>query len=291
MGAPAGAPSDTAARAFAPFLERHLPYSRLRVVNIPGDAGLAGFRALARADPSGMTFGWVVTPVLPARMVDRPEAGNLLDRLRLIGAVAKEPIAFVSSANSPLASAADLVGRSADDAAAVPLATPPAGSPPHLAALRLQALAGTTLNIVAFPSAAAARQAALSRHAAAAALGLGDAVDCLRNGTLTGLGIAARNRPRAFPDIAPLREGGLQLSAVIHRGLAAPYGCPEDLAGQLRMALQSAVADPEYQAAADAGGFAGAFLDGPAWTAQAAAERAELAALWVDTPWLPSGVG
>ena len=118
-------------------------------------------QALAQAEPTGATLGWVATPTLPARMVDRG-ADDLLRRITLLGAVQKEPIAIVSPAATPLGSVQDIVARAADDAEAVPLGTPPPGSPPHLAALRLQALAGTRLNIVAFPSAAAARQAAVA---------------------------------------------------------------------------------------------------------------------------------
>ena len=77
------------------------------------------------------------------------------------------------------------------------------------------------LNIVAFPSAAAARQAAVSGNVAAAALGLSNAIGDLREGRLVGLGIAAANRADAFPDMPPLRDSGLDLSAVIRRGLAA----------------------------------------------------------------------
>ena len=53
---------------------------------------------------------------------------------------------------------------------AVPIGTPAAGSPPHLAALRLQLLTQTRLNIVTFPSAPAARQAVVAGNVVAAAL-------------------------------------------------------------------------------------------------------------------------
>ena len=293
VGSAAGAPPDQAARAFAPFLERHLPHIRLAIVNLPGDAGLAAFRALADASPDGGTLGWLSTPTLPARSVDRPGAETLPARLRLLGSVSREPITFVSSpdAELPLTTAQDLVRFSAENATAVPLATPPAGSPPHLAALRLQAMVGTRLNIVTFPSAAAARQAALSHHVAAAVLGLGDAIEALRAGTLTGLGIAAKTRADAFPDMPLLRESGLKFSAVIRRGLAAPAALPAELGASIASALQAVTADPEFRAQADSAGFVVAWLDGAGWTSQTAADRTDLAALWRSEPWLASAGG
>ena len=291
VGAPPGRGSDPSARAFAPFLERHLRQTRVAVLNRPGEAGLTAMRLLADASPAGLTIGWIASPTLPARMVDRPEAAGLLDRLRLIGAVQKEPIVFVSAPDSKLQSARDLVQRAGSDPAAMPLGTPPEGSAGHLAALRLQALAGTRLNIVAFPSSAAARQAAQAGNVAAAALGLADALEGLRAGSLSGLGIATQRRSNAFPAVAPLRESGLVLSATILRGIAAPAGLPEEVAAALAAALRGITADPEYLTAGDESGFVPRLIDGAAWAALVSEEQTQLAAIWADSPWIIAAAG
>jgi tripartite-type tricarboxylate transporter receptor subunit TctC len=290
VGAQPGSASDRQARAFAPFLERHLPHTEIGLTNLPGEAGLVAYRALAEADPSGRLLGWVSTPVLPARMIDRG-GGGLMDRLRLLGATEVEPIAFVSPAASPLVTAQDIIRRSDENADAVPLGTPPAGSAPHLAALRLQAVSGTHLNIVAFPSTAAARQAVIARNVAAAALGLADAIGALRDGKLVGLGVAMRDRANAFPDMPPLYDLGIELFAPIRRGLAAPALIPAEVAERIADAMQEVVADPEFLAEAEDAGFIATWLDGAAWTAQALQERSELAQLWHASPWLSEGTG
>ena len=279
-----------AARSFVPFLARHLPDIGFDVRNVHGGAGLDAAQALAQAAPSGATLGWAVTPTLPARVVDRG-ADDLMQHILLLGAVEREPIAFVSAAATPLGSVQDIIGRSAEDADAVPLGTPPPGSPPHLATLRLQALAGTRLNIVAFPSANAARQAAVSGNVAAAALGLSNAIGDLREGHLMGLGIAADNRAQAFPDMPVLRDSGIDLSAVIRRGLAAPAGLPADQVARLRRALELVANDPEFSDQANAIGFLATWIDGADWTATATAEQRELAELWATEPWLQEGAG
>ena len=66
--------------SFAPFLARHLPFTDIDVRNIPGGAGLAAAQALAEAAPTGAVLGWVATPTLPARMVDRG-ADDLMQRI------------------------------------------------------------------------------------------------------------------------------------------------------------------------------------------------------------------
>jgi tripartite-type tricarboxylate transporter receptor subunit TctC len=288
IGAKPGTASDAMARAFIPFLERHLSGVEFRVVNLPGSTGLAALRELARAEPTGTVLGWVATPTLPARMVDH-SADDLLQQISLVGAVEKEPIAIVSPAATPLNSVQDIVAKAAEDADAVPLGTPPPGSPPHLAALRLQALAGTRLNIIAFPSAGAARQAAIAGNVAAAALGLSNAIGDLREGRLAGLGIATMNRADAFPDLPPLRDSGLDLSALIRRGLAVPAGVPDAVLSRLNAALRATADDPAFHDLAKDGGYAVGWRDGASWTAEADAERIELAKLWTTEPWLQEG--
>ena len=288
VGAKPGSPVDGLARAFLPLLARQLPAANLAVSNLPGEAGLIAIQALAQAEPTGTTLGWVATPTLPARMVDRG-ADDILQRVTLIGAVEKEPIAVVSPAASPLGSVQDIIARSAEDADAVPFGTPPPGSAPHLAALRLQALAGARLNIVAFPSATAACQAAVAGNIAAAALGLSYAIADLREGRLAGIGIAAKKRADAFPEMPPLRDSGMELSAVIRRGLAAPTGLSEPARRRLVTALQGVVEDLEFHQHADASGIAPTWRDGAAWTAEAESQRTELAQLWATEPWLQEG--
>ncbi len=119
------------------------------------------------------------------------------------------------------------------------LATPPAGSPPHLAALRLQELAQTRLNIVTFPSAAAATQAVLAANVSAAALGLSNVIDSLRDGRLSAIGIAAGHRFGLLPDIPVLDEAGIPLAAFIGRGVAVPVGTPANLVDAMVAAMRA----------------------------------------------------
>jgi tripartite-type tricarboxylate transporter receptor subunit TctC len=149
-------------------------------------------------------------------------------------------------------------------------------------------LAGTRLNIVTFPSAAAARQAAVGGNVAAAVLGMADVIDDLREGRLAGLGIAAEDRAGALPDLPALNEAGLKLEASITRGLAAPAGLPDEVAEHLAAALQAVVADAAFREHAEASGFQVVWIDGAAWTAMAEEERARLASLWATEAWLQS---
>ncbi len=279
VGAAAGSPEDHAARAFAPFLARHLPGTRIALVNMAAHDGLAACHALLDAPPDGSTLLWGVTPTLPAQCL-AGEEGALLDSIAFLAAVRREPVAFVSPALSRLATTRDLLRAADARGPALPLATPHAGSPPHLAALQLQAISQTPLVIVPFPSAFAARQAVRAGTACAAALTLSDAIDDLREARLVGLGITASSRVDVFPDIAPMADAGLALTITVLRGLAARSGLPDATQRRLLDALLGIAADPEFVGEADANGFLVASLDGSAWSAAARSDRDKLSALW-----------
>jgi putative tricarboxylic transport membrane protein len=290
LGFAAGTGADRIARDFGDFLAQHLIGTDLAVTNLPGDAGRTMLAALGDATSNGTTLGWVVTPTLPARIIDRGEP-SLGQRIRLLGQVEREPIAFVSPSNDPAKSIQDIIQRAGDDADAVPLGTPPAGSPPHLAALRLQVLAQTQLNIVTFPSAAAARQAVLAGNVSVAALGLAEAIGDIRDGNLAAIGIAARRRFGLLPDTPVLDEAGIPLSAFIRRGIGVPAGISAEAMGILVEAMRAVAQDEAFREQAEAQGYYAAWADGPTWAAQMQTEQDALAKLWETNPWLSSSGG
>jgi tripartite-type tricarboxylate transporter receptor subunit TctC len=290
LGFPEGSGPDKVARDFVGFLAPHLPTIDLSLRNLPGSAGRTMLAALGDATPNGATIGWVLTPTLPARVIDRAEP-SLNQKIQLIGEVEREPVAFVSPSTDPANSVQDIIQRASDDADAVPLGTPPAGSPPHLAALRLQVLAQTQLNIVTFPSPAAARQAVLAGNVSAAALGLSEAIGEIRNGNLTAIGIAAGRRFGLLPDAPILDEGGIPLAAFIRRGIAVPVGTPADLIAALIDGMRAVVLDDAFREQAEANGYYASWSEGPEWLKQMQAEQTELAKLWETNPWLSSSGG
>lgn len=290
LGLRAGSVLERAARGFFDTLAPHLPGTDITLTNLPGDAGRTMLAALGNAAADGATAGWVITPTLPARMIDRSEP-SLGQRIQLLGQVERQPIAFVSRSDDPATTIQDIIERAGDDADAVPMGTPPAGSPSHLAALRLQVLAQTQLNIVTFPSSAAALEAVLDGNVSVAALGASEAIGPLRDGSLSAIGIAARRRFGLLPDTPVLDEGGIPLSAFIHCGIGLPAGTPAELIAPLAEAVKAAVNEAALHEQAEAGGYYAKWVDGPDWLAQMRIEQTELTKLWETNPWLLSSSG
>ncbi|HVY13925.1 MAG TPA: tripartite tricarboxylate transporter substrate binding protein [Rhodopila sp.] len=293
VGVPAGSVNDRIARDFAQCFGRHLG-AEVDPVSRPGNGGYTMLTGLADAPPpkeaTTGAIGWVMTPTLAARAIDRGDP-SLLDRIRLVGQVEREPIAFVTQADKPADSVQDIIRRASDDADAVPLATPLPGSPAHLTALRLQGLAQTRLNIVTFPSPAAARQALVAGNVSAAALNLSEVIGSIQDGTLSALGITAHRRLGLLPDTPVLDEAGIPLRAFVHRGIGVPAGTPQPVIDRLATTLQAVAADEAFQRQAEQSGCYVAWADGAAWTRRMQAEAAMLRDLWRTDPWLASSGG
>jgi len=278
-GGAADSPADIAARSFAPFLERHLPRIRVEVENRPGAAGVVAYRRVASAPADGTVLGWVSTPALPARCIELGDR-SLMRRLLLLGTVAKEPIAIVAPATESLRTMADLMRVAASE----PVAVTAPGSPAYLAALRLQHITGVPFDLLTFPTGTAVRQATASGNVAAGILPLSEAAAGLREEHLVPLGVASL-KAEAFPDWPTLVDQGIRLSAWIYRGVAAPSGLPAARVARIGAALQSAVADPEFQAQSDGDGILPYYISGQDWAERIAAEEAEIARLWSIRPW------
>lgn len=280
VGAPPGSAPDRWTRGVAPFLERAWPRVAITVRNHPGRAGMEALALVAEARPDQKLVGVLTTPLLLARAVEAGEVSPL-ERVAPLAAVIEESMVLVGS---PTSGPQDIAALKALGERGT-LGTPPAGSAAHFAAMRLTGR--MELARLAFPSAAAARQAAGSGHVAAAMLALPDAIAALRDGKLIGLGVAAARRSALLPDTLTLREQGVDLVASAQRGFALSPGATEGFRTALLGALETMATDQDFATQAEGLGQAPRFLGPDAWGRVLARADGELRRLWAEEPWLP----
>ncbi|MGG5808323.1 tripartite tricarboxylate transporter substrate-binding protein [Falsiroseomonas sp. CW058] len=279
VGAPAGTPTDLWARGAAPFLERRLPRLAVAVRNLPGRGGLEAVAQLLAAPADAKAIAVITTPALLVRAIEAGEAPPS-GRVVPLASLVEEPVVLVAGHAGP----ADLGAlRALGDRATI--GTPPPGTAAHVASLRFDGK--LDLPRLAFPSAMAARQAALSGHVAAAVIGLPEAIQGLREGRLTGLGLAAPRRSALLPDLPTLREQGVDLVALAQRGFAvAPTAAP-DWRATLVAAIEAVAADPDFVEHCAGTGQSPRFQGPEAWARQLDRVDAELRQRWQQEPWLP----
>lgn len=273
-----GAPADRWARAMAPFLERAWPRQPIKIINMPGRRGLDALAELAMAGDR-LTVGVLTTPLLLARAVEASEPSPLA-RLMPLAALIEEPVVVVAAPGG-----VPSLDALRDGAPGAAIGTPPAGTGAHLAGVRLAERAGMPL--LAFPSAAAARQAAAAGHVAAAALTLPEAIGLLRENRLVALGVAASRRTPLLPELPTLREAGLEAMGATRRGFALAHGAPPAWRDRLLAGLEALAEDPDLAAQCAETGQVPRFLGREAWGALLARQDEELRRRWREDPWLP----
>lgn len=270
------------ARGIAPFLERAWPRQPVTLRRVAERGGLAVAAELAAAGERRVV-GVLTTPSLLSRAIEA-EAPSPLGRIAPLAALVEEPVLLVAAPGA----AADLDAlRAAPPGMAI--GSPPAGTGAHLTALRL----GDRLErpVLVFPSAAAARQAAMAGHVAAATLTLPDAVQSLREERLSAIGLAAARRSALLPDLPTLRESGLELLGATRRGFALSPQADPAWRGKLLAGLERLGADPDLAAHGAENGQLPRFLGPEAWGSLLARQDQELRRRWQDAPWVPRRAG
>jgi tripartite-type tricarboxylate transporter receptor subunit TctC len=275
----AGSAVDRWTRGIVPFLERAWPRQPLTVRNQPGRRGLDALAELVAAPAPFKTIGVLTTPLLLARAIETGEASPL-ERIAPLAALVEEPVVLVAAPGT----VNDLEGLRASPPG-TSFATPPPGTGAHLAGLQLAERAG--LSLLAFPSAAAARQAAASGHVAAATLTLPDAIGFLRDNKLVALGVASTRRSPLLPELPTLRESGLELLGATRRGFALHPQAPAAWRDWLLAGLERLAADPDLATHCAESGQVARLLGATAWTRLLSRQDEELRRRWREEPWLP----
>ena len=273
---PAGSQTDRWVRDMAPFLERVWPRQTLNLRNKSGRGGLEAMEALVRG---GRAIGVLITPVLLSRAIELDEPSPL-DRVAALAALIEEPVVLVAAPGGT-ADVETLRSGPADAA----IGTPPPGTGAHVTAMRLAERLGRP--VLAFPSAAAARQAAAAGHVAAAALTLPDVIAWLREDKLQALGVASTQRSPLLPDTPTLRESGLELLGATRRGFAIPPDAPPEWRAWLLGGLEKLAADPDLTAHCAENGQVPRFLGPEPWGILLRRQEEELRRRWREEPWLP----
>ncbi|MCB1866357.1 MAG: hypothetical protein KDG50_13125 [Chromatiales bacterium] len=99
---------DAYARLIAPFLEKHLPGSRVVVRNVPGAGHIIGANQVYAAKPDGLTLVTFNTGLIYAQLLEREGVRFDLARMGWIGKAAADPRVLLVSTAAPFHTVADL---------------------------------------------------------------------------------------------------------------------------------------------------------------------------------------
>lgn len=252
----AGGPTDVIGRLVAERLS-DIFGQQVYVENIPGAGGNLGVETGKRAAPDGYTIvavstGFIVNPSLYPKIDYDP-----LKDFSPISLVAASPNIVVVHPSVPAKNLKELIDLIKADPDKYSYAQPSTGSTPHLVAEQMKQTFGLDkLTMVPFNGAPLAINSTLGNHTPIAFTALPPAIGAVKNGSLRGIAILAKQRVTVLPDLPTNGEEGVPgLESDTLTGIVAPAGTPQAIIDKWHDAIVKMAADPEVKKKLDALGF------------------------------------
>jgi tripartite-type tricarboxylate transporter receptor subunit TctC len=246
----AGGGTDTAARLFAPLMEKDLGV-RVDVVNKPGAGTQIGLTMATAAKPDGYTLVWTVFPATAGIYLD-PDRKAAFGRkdLQPIAIVYNSPFAVSVLASSPYKTLRDLIDAAKANPGKVKGGTTGFMTTGHFANIGFQRATGAKLAMVNFDGGGPQLTALLGGHIDASFNSTGELLTHVRAGTVRVLGILGEQKSDFLPDVKTLKAQGYAsdpVGAIVYVGVSAPAGVPAKIVDMLANSLHKAMGDEQVK--------------------------------------------
>ena len=251
----AGGPTDVIARLVADRLSEAWG-QQLYVENMPGAGGNLGVENGARAAPDGYTVvvvstGFIINPSMYSKIGYDP-----VKDFAPISLVAASPNVVTVHPSVPAKELKELIALIKANPGKYSFAQPSTGSTPHLAGELFKQTYDLDLVTVPFNAASLAVNSTLGNHTPMAFTALPPAIGNIKDGSLRGIAILAKQRVAALPDLPTnIEEGVPGLESDTLTGIVAPAGAPQAIIDKWNAAIVKMAADPETKKKLDALGF------------------------------------
>lgn len=255
--APAGGPTDVAARILASIAEKELGRS-LVIVNKVGAGGQVGWTELVRSKPDGYTIGFIIMPGTNTVILD-PERQAIFNEssfAHIVNHVLDPGVIWVR-ADSPHKTLKDVLEAAKKAPGTLKAATTGILSDDHLNILITEEATGAKFRIVHLEGAANQLKETLGGNVDVSFDNVGSVVKPMKSGQVRVLAVTDKQRSKFMPDVPTTAELGFPtIVSSSTRGIVAPKGTPEPILKRLESILSKAMADPEHVKRLDEQGIA-----------------------------------
>jgi tripartite-type tricarboxylate transporter receptor subunit TctC len=252
----AGGPTDVIGRLVAERLSDAFG-QQVYVEDLPGAGGNLGVETGKRAAPDGYTIvtvstGFIINPSMYSKIGYDP-----LKDFAPISLVAASPNVIAVHPSVPAKNLKELIALIKADPAKYSYAQPSTGSTPHLAAEQMKQMFDLPgLVMVPFNGAPLAVNSTLGDHTQIAFTALPPAIGAIKDGSLRGIALLAKQRVAALPDLPTnIEEGVPGLESDTLTGIVAPAGTPKEIVDKWNAAIVKMLADPAIKQKLDTLGF------------------------------------
>ena len=242
----AGGVTDLGARILRPYVEKELGVS-VRIVNVNGEAGWAGWKQLLVAPADGYTLAYINTPSLITGYLN--PYNNRKENLDDFSLIANQVIDYGAIAIRPDETRFTTIRELAEYAAAHEVTTTSTGvaSDDHLAVLKMNKVLGTKFVPVHAANTGRLRQGVTGGHIDVYFGNVGELTLSHKAHKLKVIALLAPERSAFLPDVPTLEEGmGATVYSWAARGIAGPPGLPPDKEAVLTAAFLRAMKNEEF---------------------------------------------
>ncbi|MEO6625221.1 MAG: Bug family tripartite tricarboxylate transporter substrate binding protein [Burkholderiaceae bacterium] len=245
VGFPAGGSADVTARVLADKMKDSLGVPVV-VENRPGAGGQIAARAVKDAAPDGNTLMLVPFAVMVIQpMVFSSVKYDTSTDFTAVGNTVIFPLAVAVGPATPARNLRELTDWFKANADKANFGSPAVGSMPHFLGELLSAQTGVKLTHVAYQGGAPMVVNLLGGQIAMGIDTPAEFAEHHRAGKLRVIATSGAQRAVQFPDVATLREQGVDVDASAWFGLFGPAGMPSAVTDRLNAALQSALKAPD----------------------------------------------
>ena len=242
---PAGLAPDVVGRLIAPPLSARLG-QQFVVENKPGAGGNVGAEYVVRAAPDGYTLLVMISGNAASAALYPSLDFDFVRDIAAIAFLGYTPFVVVVNPSVPIKTLSELIAYAKANPGKLNLASPGAGTAPHLAFELFRMMAGVDIVHVSYRTPYIADlvsgQVQLAFVSAPPVLGF------IRSGKLRALAVTSETRMEALPDIAPVADSVPGYEGSGWLGLGAPKGISAEIVSKLNEIIDVVMTDPTIKA-------------------------------------------
>jgi tripartite-type tricarboxylate transporter receptor subunit TctC len=250
----AGGSGDMLCRLVAEHLRGALDRTII-VENRTGADGLIGIKSVMNAAPDGTTILITTGPtmyLLP--MVETKPSFDYARDFVPVSLLARFEFAVAAGPATGAKDFAGLVAWLKANPAKASFGVPSNGTIPHFTGSRLEAILGIPMTRVPYRGGAPILKDLVGGHLPFAVITVADAIAQHRAGAVQIVAVASEKRSPFVPEVATLRENGVDLVADSWYGMWLPAGSTPEFAKQLSAVVVATLARPDVKEKLLAGG-------------------------------------
>ena len=242
----AGGSNDIIARVLCDWLSDHFG-QQFVVENRTGASGNVGAQSVINSPPDGYTVMFVGPNNAISASVFKKLTFDFLRDTTPVGGIMLLTNIMVVPTSLPVKTVAEFIAYGKANPGKLNMASPGAGTSPHLSGELFKMMAGIEMQHVPYRGAGPAYPDLITGKVDVFFDNLPGSVELVKSGQLRALGVTQAKRSFVFPDVPSISETLPGYDVSLYYGVSAPKGTPAQVILILNKAMNAALADPKMQ--------------------------------------------